>query len=84
MQSVPDYGGVDGGHDGAPRSLGPAQKGRPKGRHGIGGRAGLRDESDVLALAAVADEAEASEAGCHRPSRGFGNNLRPVGINVTI
>ena len=32
MHSVPDYGGVDGSHDGVSRSLGPAQKGRPKGR----------------------------------------------------
>jgi hypothetical protein len=37
-----------------------------------------------LRLAAVADEAEAREAGYHRPSRGFGNNLRPVGTNVTV
>ena len=32
-----------------------------------------------LRLAAVADGAEVREAGYHRPSRGFRNNLRPAG-----
>jgi hypothetical protein len=55
----------------------PDKKGRPKGRPSHCGRAASRDERDLLALGAVADEAEAHEAdNHHHPSRGFGNNRR--------
>ena len=37
----------------------------------------------MFRMAAVADEAEAREAGYHRPSL-VGNNLRSVGKNVTV